>query len=375
MKGMKMDRRGFTLVELVIAVAVMAILIGATIPGVFEFIKMRDKQREQVALEEVRKAMQAYLAQNGSLPDDAIPATTPWSEALASFSKLSADQIANDTWGRPRTYVATNFKRNINNLDVIINYATVVSMGENGKATSSTGVPVSGNAFAGSSNSGWWKKLGITDDDKVKYFSDVKVPTDSDDLILKFNDYPEKLEAVNVTTQRLGKITDALESYSRANYAAWINYCGTLTRDAGGNTPDANCNNGMPERIIYSPYGKRSGALADSASYFIPTANGVATTTSVLPTSNSSLKAVVSNSNNDTTRRAEMVDLMRTLGLPDDFCCSAINAGSDNLPKPFFYFSNPVPMVGGACATIRPGASSPKYPARVTNAVPDCENP
>jgi hypothetical protein len=44
-----------------------------------------------------------------------------------------------------------------------------------------------------------------------------------------------------------------------------------------------------------------------------------------------------------------MIDLMRILGLPDSHCCSAMELGVDDLPLPFYYYSNPRRKVGAGC--------------------------
>lgn len=67
----KMNNKGFSLVELIIVIAIMAVLIGVLAP---QFIKYVERSRESTDLqnvEEVKTAIETYVADHG---EDSLPA-------------------------------------------------------------------------------------------------------------------------------------------------------------------------------------------------------------------------------------------------------------------------------------------------------------
>ena len=68
---MKKNNSGFSLVELIIVIAIMAVLIGVLAP---QFIKYVERSRESTDLqniEEIKTAMEAYVADHEGLTADA----------------------------------------------------------------------------------------------------------------------------------------------------------------------------------------------------------------------------------------------------------------------------------------------------------------
>jgi len=340
--------RGFTLVEMVITVAVLAILLAISFPSIYQFISNRDELREHTAQLEIRKAMEAYLADKGSLPSD----TGNWAEDLAGYTNLSADDIANDVWGNPRMYVeGEDSTRNIQGTTVPVLYATVLSMGVNGEADKTykegatvknvDGVAFSSAAgktiFGGATSHDWWS-YG-TSAQVVDAFAALHAG--GDDIFTRLTDYPQKLDAYNKTLDRLDRISKALETYGRNGYAE------TISANCGGATPPAACTDGTYDNRIYYPKAIASYSTGDSATYNNNT-------------------VIVDNRQSADTRRTQMKNLMRILGLPDEFCCSAISVDANGNPMPFYYFSNPRPRNAGSGCGARPSGTARKLPARLT---------
>jgi general secretion pathway protein G len=88
--SVKTNAKGFTLIELMIAVAIVGILASIAVPN---FIKYREKARVAMAITEIRlieKEIVNYLIDYGELPGD--------------LSELGMDTIR-DPWGRPYEYL------------------------------------------------------------------------------------------------------------------------------------------------------------------------------------------------------------------------------------------------------------------------------
>ena len=355
------SHKGFTMVEMIITVAVLAILVGVTTPSIYEFIRMRDKQNEEIAQMQVRRALEAYIADVGEAPDDT--ATSPfWYEALASYTSLSSDEIANDVWGNPRTYIMyRDANRGIYGVSVTVSYVTLHSMGADGRADNQedqNGVTVTVNGIAlataagssvfnGSTAADWWKNQA----DPATAFAQVRGA--NDDVMMRYTNYDDVRIRYQTTSERLRTIGDALETYSRSQYAAHVSECIpvtlTTTKCLGGST----ANSGSPQAAIYYPRALPATGSADTADYY---QDGVMVASSA---------AIVNNADTDEQRREDMVNLMRLLGLPADHCCSALEMGTDDKPKPFYYFSNPRSRTASGC-NARPTALAPKLPARLT---------
>ncbi|RYG61745.1 MAG: type II secretion system protein [Alphaproteobacteria bacterium] len=359
--------KGFTMVEMVVTVAVLAILVSLSMPAIYDYIRFRDQQREEVALNEIHKALEAHLAAKGTLPAETTTGTNAWYNVLAGYTSMPADDIKNDVYGRARTYVRYHNidGRSMNNTPVRIYYATVHSMGANGyaenkyKNASGSTVTIPGisidtstnpDSFKASSDGAWWKaQVGSGSTAQLKADSVVSsfggLRPGGDDHLMRFTNYTDVLERYKLTTQRLDTLSQALETYARSRYAERVAGCVT--------TPtSSNCTGGVPEKTIYYPRSLPSAAE-----------------TEVLSGSNRnviyySTNQIVDNGASIATRRTQMQSLMDILGLPRDNCCSALT------DEPFFYFSNPRPRTTGGCGSrprsIGTTVEEQKLPARVT---------
>ena len=354
---------GFTLAEIILVVAVVSILVSLSTPPIIEFMKRRDIQNEQNMQNDVVKAIKAYLADRNTLPLDT---DTTWSNQLAAYTNISAAQIANDAWGNPRKYVMYQLNTTFLGTNVAVYYVTLHSMGPDRKASggaataggapiSNSGIAVNGTAFDVTTSGNWWKGKS---DDSSRINSFVAAQPADDDMMVRMTDYPEKIERYKTSLDRMQKIAEALESYSKTKYNERVVYCTTTSP-----TP-AECATYQSEKLIYYP---RSADASGNPSTYYPTS-----VESDLTTYNSG-SAIYNVDTNDTTRRTNMINLMRILGLPDEYCCNAMEVitGTKN-EMPFYYFSNPRPRTGtGTCGTRpNPQSATPAQartlPARLT---------
>ncbi|MCX9154836.1 type II secretion system GspH family protein [Niveibacterium sp. 24ML] len=111
--------RGFTLVELAIALAVIAILSTSVLMAVRVQTTQRQTSDTRLALDEARSALLAYAAVNGKLPCPAqggapgkgqelarVAGRCPAIRGLLPWESLGITAI--DGWGRRLAYVVTN---------------------------------------------------------------------------------------------------------------------------------------------------------------------------------------------------------------------------------------------------------------------------
>lgn len=347
------DTAGFTLAEIILVVAVIAILVSLSTPPIIEFIKMRDIRTEQNRMVEITKAMRAYLADRNTLPADS---STTWADEFSRYTNLSSQEVSTDTWGNPRVYVRYIVTDTFLGTDINVFYATLHSAGPDrkaaggastagGAAISNSGIATNSDNFSVLTDSGWWKNKSS---DTLRLASFVDAQPALDDLMARFTDYPEKIEKYKASLERLDRIAEALEGYSRTKYNERAVFCMTTTCT----TP--------AEKFIYYPRATSSG----------PSTYYGANVESDLTTYNSG--AAIYNGSNDTTRRTHMINLMRILGLPDEYCCNAMETITNTKNEvPFYYFSNPRPRSGTGCGTQpNPQSTTPALartlPARIT---------
>lgn len=335
-------KQGFSLVETVLVVAVLAILVGLSFPAVTRYSQQRDIQMEKNRQLEIRNAIKAYVM------DKNTPLTeNNWvSTLMQGYTNLSPAELTTDIWGRDRVFrVYQDTTRSIQGSQVPVTYMSLHSAGLDGVATEVSGTAVSAGVFVSGTNVNWWDEHSSLPQRTV-LFSDLVAG--GDDIMTKMNDYTERLAAYELTVQRIDRVMDGLASYAQSLYTSEVERCQAL-RLASDPTGDAYCDTaGALEKRIYFP---RSTAIyAAEASPF----NQYINTT-----------LAVDNLASVGTRRTQMQNLMRTLGLPIDYCCSAIENASDGLPVPFYYFSNPRPRSSYTTCGARPTANQGKLSPRV----------
>jgi prepilin-type N-terminal cleavage/methylation domain-containing protein len=347
-----LNRAGFTLMEVVIVVTVLAILVGLSFPAVTRYVQQRDIQQEQNRQLEIRNAIKAYALDRNIAPTEAN-----WVSLLSQgYTNLSQAELANDIWNRPRTLrVFQDTTRSIQGNAVPIMYISLHSAGPDGVAVGNSGTAVLGGNFISGTNVGWWDDNAVLTQRTVLFSS---LRAGGDDIMTKMTDYTERLAAYELTVQRIDRIMEALTSYAQNRYTAEVERCRGLPVDANGLTGQTVCDTpGALERVNYFP---RSRAI--SVPETAPDSTWNYLNTNVL----------VDNTASDTARRTAMQNLMREIGLPIDYCCSALTMSTDELPAPFFYFSNPRQRLTSTTCAARPTANQTKLsPRLVTTNVAD----
>jgi len=119
------DQKGFTLIELIVVIAIMGIIAGGMVALTFPLLKMQKKTSTKKELNEVADALKLYYLDHGCFPN-----ATSWSDEIESYAGKSAKDLSKDGWRRPYHYF--EFKP-FRPKDKRVQETTVVSYGANKK--------------------------------------------------------------------------------------------------------------------------------------------------------------------------------------------------------------------------------------------------
>jgi len=325
MKQIIKRQDGFTLPEVIMVVAVMAIVSAMAFPDIVSFFKRQSFEQEKLVQAEIVKALDAYSkGRTAAFSDDPVNMITVpmaeaaigaggifelndperclaadgWGALLSNVSNLSAQEICSDVWGNPRVYTVAQGDLSYRDGSFRTYFVTILSKGENKDLDTTTWANV--DAY------GAFKPAG-------------------DDLISKFSDVKLKTELFEETLRRMDRIVEALDRYAQSRYnealltteesqQAAIAYQLFYPAEDG----DFNDTSNRPDILPSGPgtwYGQRVIDDVQSASGQNSLASGVL---------------------DSETRRDALQSLMRIIGLPQEFCCDALTG------EPFFYYSNPI---------------------------------
>ncbi len=323
---LKYKNSGFTLPEIMLSISLIAILTLVSFGDITSILGQSAKKKEESQLKEIKKAMQAYLKDRGSLPDEAT-----WSTDLAPYTDLSPDQILSDAWFRLRQYKVFNQTEVFRSVSFETYYGMVYSLGEDGAIDADA-------VLAGLAPANGSVTLSDYPNDGTNMATFLAIDAGKnagDDQFFKVSDRQEKMKNYEVTMNRLGAISKALQVYGQSmlNFAI------------------SNNEAGWASKLFYPPSEVEAGSVADNATYGDDVVSEINTFLGRSTVRTNGVGVT------DTIRRTDMVGLMRMLGLPDSNCCSALELGADDLPNPFYYFSNPRRKEGAVCSANR--ASDP----------------
>ena len=106
----KKDNKGFSLVELIVVVAIMAVLMGILVPTLVRNVEKSKKQKDLNGIEEIRNTMQLALADDRF---SQITATVTFSNgnlAVSSMVDGDASPEAAEIWNAYRSEVSAQIK-------------------------------------------------------------------------------------------------------------------------------------------------------------------------------------------------------------------------------------------------------------------------
>jgi len=90
-----MKRQGFTLLEVMGVLAVMAIIASFTVPSIIRQIRQAQATGEDAVLKQVGEAIVASIQANGRIPNPGVPATNPtgWMALATNYTALSSNAL------------------------------------------------------------------------------------------------------------------------------------------------------------------------------------------------------------------------------------------------------------------------------------------
>ena len=294
---------GFTLVEVIVVVAVLAVVLTIATPDLNRLFAKQDEMTESLRLKKIYNALEVYSKQNKKLPDEGT-----WVNDLVQYSELSKNQIQKDVWGKNREYRRSSSTVNYLGGEYQVYYAVVHSMGYNGKMDGEI-TPTSQAEFM--------------DFDPTKDSSGKRI----DNQAIKYTDQADKIKLFEETLDRMEKLSIALAKYARVKQITGVQLA--------------------PERSDSFIYFPKDGRSSDGGEYFYGTIKKTVNPDTTLSLTASQSVGKISGNQNDAR------DLAELLGLPRYYGENALSG------KPMWYISNPGD--GNDICSNEPG-SAPYYP-------------
>jgi prepilin-type N-terminal cleavage/methylation domain-containing protein len=220
------NNKGFTMVEVIVVVAVLAVVLTIATPDMSRLFAKQAEMTESIRLQDIYKSLDIYAKKNKSLPSAAT-----WVQDLSEYSELSENQIEKDTWGTNRRY--SMFKGTASYLGGTydIYYAVVASDGLD-RSNNGEILPVNASEFA-----------------QFDYRTST-TGNANDNMAVKYTDQSYKIELLEETLRRMEKLSLALSKYSRVMQIQGIS-----------SNPDDS------DSFIYFPEDKRAGDPGNSKYY------------------------------------------------------------------------------------------------------------
>lgn len=108
-KRLRGDRRGFTLIELVVVITILGVLVAIAIPAVGGYVDDAKKKAARADAKNIQTALIMYKAENGAYPAD-ISDYSEFRNAIKKYVSLpETDERANFTFGKYETNADRGF--------------------------------------------------------------------------------------------------------------------------------------------------------------------------------------------------------------------------------------------------------------------------
>ena len=112
---MKKDNKGFSLVELIIVIAIMAVLVGVLAPQFIKYVEQSRRSRDIQTAQEIREAVLAAIA-DGKLTGSA--SQSQYSGMSANIDTISSEPVTAGNPAGTGTHYTVSYNGNTGTCDV-----------------------------------------------------------------------------------------------------------------------------------------------------------------------------------------------------------------------------------------------------------------
>jgi len=340
---------GFNLVELLLAIGIIAIITTIATPNILSFFDLQKEQEETAMLDEMQKGLKAYAQENSELP-----AVATVFNDLQSYTGYFPNQLSTSAWGTPRVYALLRLRQQYRDASFDVDYGVILSLGENGCLNTGGAEECDADDIA-------TRMTELIDNSSGTTILFDNLVAGGDDYLVKYTDFKDKSKNYEITSKRLERIAEALVIYAKTQ------------RFQGIQDGEADAQ----EKIYFPPSDDAwPGADTVDVLYGVNVIADANAATALVDT----LEPSISNGDDAEERLSDMIALMKILGLPNSNCCNAmrkvdhdLTAGTPNVEEPFYYYANPRsrlvtnPVITTDCATTEvPSLTERKNPPRIT---------
>ena len=117
MNSKKMNNKGFSLVELIVVIAIMAILVGALAPQFIKYVEQSRQSTDMQNVNEMKSAIEIYAADKDSASSMSIlvtggaSGTASMDGAAASNANIASSvNLKSQAWGTQTYTYGTNYQ-------------------------------------------------------------------------------------------------------------------------------------------------------------------------------------------------------------------------------------------------------------------------